>query len=916
MGDAAAPIVSRSPDLVGRDAEFESLERLSVRLPEGTRGLVVRGTPGIGKTALWRQGVAFLKASGHRVLVSRPAEEEMSLAAGGLADLLEGTNVDVEAVRAIDDPLARGRTLLASLRELARDGPVVVAIDDAQWLDRVSARAVRYAFRRLDPEPVGLLATVRSGSEAPDVLLAQSALPPGRCDVVELGPLSLGALRRVLGGVVEAISRPTLARIHATSGGNPLYAIELARSGWGSAGVALPHSLRDVLGHRLDVAPAELVPLLETVSALGPTSVVELRALLPEADVDVLLQATEAHDLLVVEEDLSVRFAHPLVGSAVYSRISPLARRALHGRLAEMSAEPELRARHLALSTDEPDSAVAEQLEEAAVRVRARGAPDVAADFAGHSLRLTPRSDEPARRRRALLEIEQLAAAGEVRRALGCADRLSASLEPGRGRVEALVQRADLEDDDRETAERLLLGALDESGGDKRLRGRVLHRLAQLRRLRIGDVPGAIECAREALALAESVRDPTLEASAAAYLAHLEALAGRPQPALIERAVRLEDEIGGLPLSVGPRSLLAKHHLWAGDLDAARELLELVHQDALRTGNQMKLPQHAYDLTLVECAAGNLDAAESAVHDGIQAALDAENTYVERELLYPLALVQSLTGRADEARGTVARLRDEATRHGVRPLLFRAASVLGMLELSEGDVDGAVGPLTEASDLLYEMGFAHPGGFPVLFDAIEALARSGDKVGAGELLDRLERQVAAVSSASARAAAVRGRGHVLLAAGDAESAASMFEDAAERYEKLGFRLDAARSTLAQGHALLRAGRRTNAAETLSAARTKLVELQAPLWAARAAEELERAAPGRAAGALTRTEQHVARLVAEGKRNREIAQTLFMSVHTVEAHLTRIYRKLGIRSRSDLTRLVADGAVGLSEEKPS
>ena len=152
--------------------------------------------------------------------------------------------------------------------------------------------------------------------------------------------------------------------------------------------------------------------------------------------------------------------------------------------------------------------------------------------------------------------------------------------------------------------------------------------------------------------MAESVGDPTLEASAAAYFAHLEALAGRPQPALIERAVRLEEEVGGLPLSVGPRSLLAKQRLWAGDLDAARELLELVHRDALRAGNQMKLPQHSYDLSLVECAAGNLDAAARAVHEGIEAAIDAENTYTERELLYPLALVQALTGRAAEAYGT------------------------------------------------------------------------------------------------------------------------------------------------------------------------------------------------------------------------------------------------------------------------
>jgi DNA-binding CsgD family transcriptional regulator len=916
VGDAAAPTVPRLQALVGRYAEFAFVEAFSARLAEGARGVVVRGEPGIGKTALWHEGLAFLRGAGHTVLICRPAEEEMSLAAGGLADLLEGTTGDPAAVRAIDDPLVRGRMVLETLRALAREGPVVVAIDDAQWLDSVSARAIRYALRRLDLEPVGLLTTVRSGAEWPDALRAQSALPPGRCDVVELGPLSLGALRRVLGGVVDAISRPALARIHAASGGNPLYAIELARAGWGSASAALPDSLREVLDRRLDLAPSDLLPLLEAVSALGPTSVMELRRLFPDVSLDVLLGATESQGLLLVENDLSVRFVHPLIGSAVYARMSPLARRALHGRLAAISVEPELRARHLALSTDDPDLAVADELEAAAVRARGRGAPDVAADFAGHSLRLTPPEAELHRRRREHLEIEQLAAAGEVRHALDRADRLVASLSPGPDRVEALVQRADLEDDDRETAERLLLGALDESQGDERLRGRVLHRLAQLRRLRIGDIPGAIECAREALALAESVGDPTLEASAAAYFAHLEALAGRPQPALIERAVRLEEEVGGLPLSVGPRSLLAKQRLWAGNLDDARELLELVHRDALRAGNQMKLPQHSYDLTLVECAAGNLDAAARAVHEGIEAAIDAENTYTERELLYPLALVQALTGRADDARDTVARLRDEAVLHGVRPLLVRAAGVLGMLELSEGKIAAAVEPLTEATRALDEMGFAHPGAFPVLCDTIEALARSGHHDAARELLEVLERQAEAVSSASARAGAMRASGIVLLAAGDADASASVLADAAERFGRLGFRIDGARTELCRGRALVRAGRRARAAEVLATVRARFADLHAPLWEARAAEELGRAAPGSVDGELTRTESNVARLVAEGRRNREIASALFMSVHTVEAHLTRIYRKLGIRSRSDLTRLVLDGAVTLSDEEPS
>jgi DNA-binding CsgD family transcriptional regulator len=913
VDDAAVPIVPRRLNLVGRDAERARLESFSASLREGAHALVLRGEAGIGKTALWRDGVDQCRQAGFRVLLTRPTEEEMPLAAGGLVDLLEHVDVDVAALRAEDDPFTRGRSVLDALRGLARHGPVVVAIDDIQWLDSVSARALRYALRRLDLEPVGLLATARPVTAGEEILMPASALPPGRCDVLDIGPLSLGALRRLLGGIVDAISRPALVRIHAISGGNPLYAIELARAGRGSTDFALPDSLQAVLARKLDAAPAELNPLLEAVAALGPTSVGELRETLADCAVDAQLAAGREHGLLVVEEDLTVRFDHPLIGSAVYARIDPLAKRALHAQLAGRAVEPDLRARHLALSTDSPDPAVAAQLEEAAKRASGRGAPDVAAEFAGHSRRLTPPGDHEAGRRRALAQIEHLAAAGEVRRALALADELVASLEPGAARVEALVQRADLEDDDSATAEKLLLGALEEARDDERLRARVLHRLARLRRLRIGDLRGAIACAREALTLAESVGDPRLEANAAAYLAHLEALAGTLRPDLMRRAVELEEEIGSLPLSVGPRSLLAKHHLWAGDLGSARNLLERVHAGSVRSGNEMRRPQHFYDLTLVECAAGNLAAAEDVVREGTEAALDAENTNAERELLYPLALVQALSGQSEAARATVTRLCDEATRHGIRPLLVRAGSVLGLLALSEGDTTAAARELTDAARLLDEMGFAHPGAFPVLPDAVEALAGNGDAAGAAELLDFLERQATAVASSYARAAARRASGMALLATGDAEAAAPALADAATAYAGLGFNLDGARASLGCGRALLRGGRRVLAAETLADARRRFAAMGARLWEARAAEELERAAPGRAAGELTAAERRVARLVAEGMKNREIGQALFMSVATVEAHLTRIYRKLGIRSRSELARLVTDRSVEVSDD---
>ena len=913
VGDAAAPAADTTSELIGRQSELDYVERFVEDVRTGTHGLVVLGEPGIGKTALWRHAIARCREAGHRLLITRPSEEEMPLSACGLVDLLEESAVDLDRLRAEEDPLECGRTVLEALRRLAASGPTVVAIDDLQWLDSVSARALRYALRRADREPLGVLGTARSAE--PDPLGIRETLPPGRSETVELGPLSLGALRRLLSGTVAAISRPALAQIHSLSAGNPLYALELARAmpdGRRTTDIALPGSLRTALEHRLEALPARLDPVLEAVSALGATSVQSLRDLLPESDVDAILEAAIAEQVLALDEDLSVRFAHPLLGSVVYTSLSPLARRSLHARLAAQATEPDVRARHLALSTDHPDESIASLLERAATRAAGRGANDLASEFAGHGRRLTPADDEVSVRRRALAEIEYLAAAGEVRQALSRADRLVRSLAPGPERVEALVQRAELEDDDRDTAEALLLGALDEAGTDERLRGRVFHRLAQLRRLRAGDLPGAIDAARSSLALAEDCGDPTLELHAAAYLGHLEALGGKPRPDLMDRAVRLEAELGVQPLSIRPRSLLAMHRLWAGDLPAARALLDAVQAEAARAGNEMKQPQHFYISALVENASGNLELAHTLAARGLEAALDAENTYAERELLYPLARAEAWLGREREARATAQRLCDEASTHGVKPLLVRAASVLGLLALSLDDLDSACDELGRAADLLERMGFANPGAFRVLPDAIEALARSEELSAAEALHERLESEAAAAGPWS-HAAVERARGALLLARGDAERAADVLDGAAACFQSLEHGPDTARALLLRAQALLRAGRRSLAAEVAAAAHARFSAMGATLWEARALELLERLQPGRAAGRLTAAETRVAALVAEGMKNREIGQALFMSVATVEAHLTRIYRKLDIRSRTELARLVADHALVLDEQ---
>ena len=798
--------------------------------------------------------------------------------------------------------------------------PTVVAIDDAQWLDSASARALRYSLRRLDEEPIGLLAAARLGSGGEDRLAAAGSLPPGRSEALDLGPLSIGALRRVLRASVETISRPALQRIHEVSGGNPLYALELARSlpagedaARATGSLPLPDSLQAAIELRLARMPREPMPLLETVSAVGSTSVKALRATLGDDEVNRLLPLAVEHGLLVVDEGLEVRFSHPLVGSAVYGRMSPIARRSLHARLAGLAADPDVRARHLALSTDGRDAGVAQLLEDAAERAGRRGASDLAAEFIGHSLRLTPAEREDDARRRALGEIEHLAAAGEVSRALSLADGLLERLEPGRGRAEALVQLAQLENDDLERGEALLLRALEYAREDELLRGRVLDRLGWLRGVFLGDLRSGIGCAHEALSIADDLGDPGLQMLAAAGLAFMETLAGTPRPEHTARALALEEEIGTPVLWAGPRALLGKQLLWSGELDRATALFEAALADAARSRNERLRSYRLYDLALANCAAGNLATAQELVRQGMESARDAEDEHVEGWLLYPAALVHAWLGHAAEARAAARRRLEWAVSRGERPGIARARSVLGLLALSEGDPATAERELSEAVQLLEEMGVGHPGAIPALPDAVEALVGCGDSPAAGRVLGRLERQAAAVDSPWASAAAERCHGLLLLADGDADAAVARLEAAAASFDRIGYRADAARSLLALGRALLRGGYRMRAADVVAEARGRFSDLGAVLWEARAVEELERVAPGRAAGELTKAERRIAALVADGRKNREIGEELFMSVASVEAHLTRVYRKLEIGSRSELARLVADGTVAVSDE---
>ena len=885
--------------LVGRHREVAALDEFLDAAREGPCALLLRGPAGIGKTALWRRGVEEARARGALVLVARPAEDERLLAFGGIVDLFEFADPPL-APEATADPFAVGRALLARVREHAARAPVVLAIDDLPFLDARSGQALRYALRRVRDEPIGLLGSARTGRSE-----AATGLEPALVREIELAPLTLEEVRSVLDGVVSAISRPALRRIHEVSGGNPLYAIELAR-GLGAIGVEdghlpLPDSLQGAIERRLEMVRGDVLAVLEIVSAVGVSSLCEVQAVLPERDVDAALAEAERLSLLAVESARSIRFAHPLVGSVVYERQSWRGRRDLHERLARATSDPDLRAHHLARSTEGPDEIAAAELEAAAARAAERGRFDVAAELARHCRRLTPPVEEAAFLRRSLAAIAATADAGELRRSRELADELVAALPPGRARAEAIFCRAHNETDDCATAEAYLTQALAEVGDDDVLRGWLLEILSWQQALHRGDLAAGLQSAREALAIGG---DPTFEMHARASLGHLSNLAGTAERAALERAYELW-RARATTMWTGPRPYIAEYRLWCGDLAGARVMLEDVVSELGRYGSESDRPYHLYDLVVLRCAAGEFHEADAVAAQASQAARDAEDDWATLILDYPLALVAAWLGRGEEARERAGARLAEALRRGEQPAAARVETLLGLLALSAADVDGAMTHLGAAVAIFDRTGYRHHAALPCVPEAIEAFAKGGEHGIAQTLVDRLAADAIALRSPWVDAALERAQGHVLLARGDAEAAERALAAATAGFAGLGFQPDAARARLAHGQASIRAGHRTRAADELTAAHAAFEAMGAVRFAERAAEELARVAPGRAEGELTATERQVARLVAEGLRNREIAARLYMAVATVEAHLTRIYRKLGIRSRADLARLVVE-----------
>ena len=917
-------------ELVGRDAELRRIEEFAGSLTSGGAALLISGGAGIGKTALWRAGAEQASAASIRVLQTRCSEVEMPIALGALSDLIgelltevatelppaQRTALEValgveESGELRPDRLALARATLATLERAARSSPLLVAIDDAQWLDPASRRVLAFALRRTGESHIGLLATARTGSESPDSLALGDAYPPGRYVEIPLGPMSPGALQHVLRTRLGAhLPRPTLARVHTASGGNPMFAVEFARLELSArtaehpGPLSIPTSLDELVTARIAALPAELLPLLRVASALERPTLPVLAAALGDAERADALVAAAVRAEALAGSDAGIRFAHPLLAAAVYFGIPPRERRELHARLATLVPDIEERGRHAALAADEPDTETAKLVDAAASAAGRRGALDAAATLAAEAARVTP--DENERRERELEAAGYLIDTGEFAAARPRLDPLLSDDIPTRVRARALVLRAECEIANRH----LLIDLLREAStvsDDPRLRWQALIRLAQHGAWITGDALGAVATAREALAIALDLGDPTLVEESEAVLAYYESACGLSPDAPAARAARPPAPQLHAPWwQFGSGLSLGTRLMWAGAVDSARAELLAEHAVLSEAGREARAGFVLITLAGLEWRAGRWDRAEE---------VSGEATAILGDLIltaYPRLLLDASRGRDEEARALAREMlgwAENLADHFHPPLIGHA---LGLLELSQGNLAGAVAVCAPAAAQLAAAGIANPGYIPILPDLVEALVGVARPDEAADVSARLEAAAARVATPYAHCLAGRARALVLLARGDGAAAAAVAEEAADGFATLGVPLDQARARLTAGDAYRRLGERRRAAEAIESAAKIFEELAAPLWLERAEQELRRASPrtkrDRDRDALTAAEERVAVLVAAGRTNKEVAAELFTSVATVEAHLTRIYRKLGIRSRSELTRRVADGSM--------
>jgi DNA-binding CsgD family transcriptional regulator len=900
--------------IVGRDVELEAVVRFLASAKAPASILVIESEPGMGKTTLWRE--ALLRSERTRIVLScQPARSEASLSYSALGDLLSA--VDQSAFGALPSPQrealevallraeptrraptrrAVGTALVSLVQTLAVRRPVLMAIDDVQWLDPDTASVIEFALRRLRDAPLHVLVTRRTDGH--DTVLLDAFDSPSAARL-SLRPLSAAALHGIITSRVGLpLRRPLVVRIAQLSGGNPLYALEiatmLARDGIPAGReLPVPDDVRALVAKRVRALPAATrEALLRTAIVAHPSvNLVDAAALGPAEEID----------LVRIADDGRIHFTHPLYASAVHASTPLVRRRQAHSDLAGSVSSPEERARHLALATGEPDEQVAETVVAAARLARGRGAPDTAAELSELAVRLSV-PESPSLGQRKLELAQHLHLAGDLDRAARLLEELAASLPAGDLKARVLLHLSGLvyRRAGESPAAAVAREALD-TADDPVLQAQCHAVLAGWAGTH--ELTGALTAAQTALELLEEQgdnADPAVESFALANRIRADLFLGNGfDETAANRALALEQAAHDPPASVDDRMVyrLGQWLRYVDELGAAREHLGQADRTAIDEGDEASRINILLNQLLVELWAGEVGVAEdvmttlreTTVQLGVPAAAEVWQTYLDAHL-GKLERVRKLAAEAE---------REEPI---VDMLYLRS---LGIVELAAGEREAANRDLERAGRRLEEIGFREPSVWRVEADRIEAAVGVGDIARAEALTMRFERQAERSQIPWGLAAAARCRGILAAAHGDAGGAPAALERALAAHERCPVPFERARTLLVLGQVHRRAKRKRLAKEALTAALGIFENIRSELWAERAIAELQRVATRRAPATLTPTERQIAQLAADGLTNKGIAARMFVSAKTVEANLSRVYRKLGISARTQLGRALAE-----------
>lgn len=880
--------------------------------------LILEGEAGIGKSTVLREAAEAAAARGYLALSASGAPTEVRYAYAAVADLLASVDDQVLAElpaaqrRALDGVLLGGgddaggnermvaTAFLAVIRRLSSAAPVLLCVDDAQWLDASSQAVIGFAERRLTG-PVGLLVTVRTGDVDALDMAWLNPVRPGSSARLRITPLTLGGAHAVISARLgHTLPRPLITRIHEISGGNPFFVLELARfidEEPGRAGVGLPTALAALVRHHIgrpddDVAAV----LLAAASVAMPT--VERVSLATDIGTDRVVDLVESEQAsgVVKMDGGRILFRHPLFATGVYSAAGPSERRAMHRRLADIVDEPELAARHLALAATIGDPDTFQALDAAIGVTVARGAPAAAAELLELALKLGDNS--PVRRMRAAELHFRSGAIAQARSHLHTA--LDALPSQGTLRWMALVLLAAVTGyDDSLGVAAGLLGQAVEAVDDPvlQLRARLLQ--VPLTGL-IGSLAASVDQARTAVESAERLGIATLRSQALSISLIVNFLYGLGlDRTVLQLARELENPESGASATFQASAVAPLLLAWTGELAQARAQLSAVQECFLRRGTEIDILWAAHHLCTIDLWLGRYADAASTADDSAQRAEQMDGRHALVHAWTSQAEVAAFIGHEEDARAVAAAALEAASVAGAPFLANKVTAIVAFLEVSLGDYPAALEalkPLLASFDPEHDTEMVVGGYLP---DAVEALCALGRFDEAEPLIAALERNGARLDRAWMLAVGARGRCHVLAARGELDAAERAAEEALVHHERLPMPFETARTQLLLGQVQRRRRHRQASEATLRAALETFDRLGAPLWAQRARAESARLTSSAPSGGLTPAEQRVAELAAAGLSNKQIAAELFIAAKTVEMALSSVYRKLGIRSRGGL-----------------